>query len=262
MKNILIILFLTVFSFTSVVAEDIVDTSIIDELEKEEIKELDFDFNLKSFESCESLENVMGKYIKGYWENNKDKWKYPMYRMLDTPMESVDFAMDERVTVSESSSLPKTWWWTGDFSETNVQVGWVDESDIVKTDWKYIYYYNESDKHVYIVESEDLKLVKKIKLPSNFYSPVLYIWKDRLTIIASGYSNTNYSKWGYWINRNSKTYTIVFDTTNIKNPVLSKLYVADWDLRKSRNDFWLRRDCYSITERKMIRETTKRKKWR
>ncbi|MBT3728591.1 hypothetical protein HOF65_05885 [bacterium] len=53
-------------------------------------------------------------------------------------------------------------------------------------------------------------------------------------MISSGYSNTNYSKFGYWINRNSKTYTIVFDTTNIKVPVLTKLYVADGDLRKSR----------------------------
>ena len=122
----------------------------------------------------------------------------------------------------------------GGYSKTNTQVDWVDESDIVKTDWEYIYYYNQTDKYVYIVKAWELEIVKKIKLPKNFYNPVLYIWKNRLTIISSGYNNTDYSRYGYWINRNAKTYTIVFDTTNISKPVLSKLYVAEWDLKKSR----------------------------
>jgi len=77
-KNYLILLFITIFSVASVSATDIEDTSIIDELEKQEIKALDFDFKLKSFESCDGLENVMGKYIKEYWKNNKKRWGYPM----------------------------------------------------------------------------------------------------------------------------------------------------------------------------------------
>jgi len=237
MKNIFILLLVTVLSLSSVLAEDIEDTSIIDELEKQEIKEIDFDFNLKSFETCDGLEKVMWNYIKEYWKNNKNRWNYPIaYRTLWAP--NIDVAFDDGVSSdkSESSISNESISWAGsdDFSETNVQVKWVDESDIVKTDWKYIYYYNELDRYVYIVEAVDLWIIKKIKLPSNFNRPVLYIWEDRLTIISSGYSNTNYSKFGYWINRNSKTYTIVFDTTNIKIPVLTKLYVADWDLRKSR----------------------------
>jgi hypothetical protein len=59
MKNIFILLLVTVLSLSSVLAEDIEDTSIIDELEKQEIKEIDFDFNLKSFETCDGLEKVM-----------------------------------------------------------------------------------------------------------------------------------------------------------------------------------------------------------
>jgi len=59
MKNIFILLILTIFSFTSVSASDIEDTSILDELEKQEIKALDFDFKLKSFESCDGLADVM-----------------------------------------------------------------------------------------------------------------------------------------------------------------------------------------------------------
>lgn len=230
MKNLFVILFLSVFSFTSLFAQNIEDTSIIDELGKQEIKSLDFDFKLRSFESCENLEDVMWKYIKDYWKNNKDKWAYPiMYR---STVLSEGAIMDKSISANTSLSSDSNGW--NNFSETNIQIEWVDESDIVKTDWKYIYYYNESDKYVYIVEKWDLKIIKKIKLPKNFNRPVLYIWTNRLTIISSWYNNVNYSKMGYWVNRNAKTYTIVFDTTNIKKPVLSKLYVADWELKKSR----------------------------
>jgi hypothetical protein len=60
----------------------------------------------------------------------------------------------------------------------------------------------------------------------------MYIDNNRLTIVSSGYANGNYT--GYWINRSSKTYTIVFDTTDIEKPKLLKLYVADGNLQKSR----------------------------
>jgi uncharacterized secreted protein with C-terminal beta-propeller domain len=39
----------------------------------------------------------------------------------------------------------------GDFSKTNTQVIGVDEADIVKTDGKYHYYYNQTESAVYII---------------------------------------------------------------------------------------------------------------
>ena len=144
MKNLFILLFLSIFSLASVWAADVEDTSIIDELGKQEIKEIDFDFNLKSFETCDGLEKVMWDYVKDYWKNNKNRWNYPIaYRSFWNT--EIDFAMDdwanfEESVVSKSSSTQWIGWWAeGDFSETNVQVKGVDESDIVKTDWKYIY---------------------------------------------------------------------------------------------------------------------------
>jgi hypothetical protein len=59
MKKIFLLLFMILFSISSVSANDVEDTSIIDELEKTEVKTLDFDFNLKSFESCDGMEKVM-----------------------------------------------------------------------------------------------------------------------------------------------------------------------------------------------------------
>jgi len=149
----------------------------------------------------------------------------------------VDDVMMEDAAV-ESTAVEKSadavWWAWDDFSETNIQVEGVDESDIIKTDGKHIYYYNQNKQSIYIVKVGTLEVVKKINLPKNFYSPVLYIWEDRLVVLVSGYSQTDYSKRGYWINRNSKTYTIVFDTSDVTNPQLIKLYVSDGNLTKSR----------------------------
>jgi len=104
----------------------------------------------------------------------------------------------------------------------------------VKTDGNYVYYYNATQKAVYIIEADTLKIIKKIHLPDNIWSPVLYIKNNRLIIVASGYTNTDYVARGYFINRNSKTYTIVFDTSDKSNLKLLKLYASDGDMRESR----------------------------
>ncbi len=221
-----------------------VDTSIEQELNKENTQELDIDFSLKTFDSCKDMGDVMWEYVKDYWEENwKNRPQYSNYYRKgwgDVIMEmefSESIAMDDSVSDWISvKSTSSTAWASSDFSQTNTQVKWVDESDIVKTDGKYIYYYNSKDKYVYIVnasEKEDLDIVKKIKVPDNFYSPVLYIDDNRLTIVSWGYSQSNYKN-NYWYNRSQKTYTIVFDTTEISDPKLIKLYASEWNFRKSR----------------------------
>ncbi|MDA9129476.1 beta-propeller domain-containing protein, partial [Candidatus Gracilibacteria bacterium] len=129
-----------------------------------------------------------------------------------------------------------------DFSETNIQVGGVDESDIVKTDGKYLYYFNETENAVFVAETSsagfftetETKIIKKINIPESFYNVELYVSDNRLTVVAGGYSNTDYSARGYYINRNAKTYTIVFDTSDIQDPELIKFYSSDGDFTKSR----------------------------
>ena len=236
--KIIIWMSLWIFSLNSSFAA-LEDNSIEQELNKSNTTELDLDFSLKSFDSCKNMEDVMWDYIKDYWEENwKNKPQYPYYRRFDENMVFSE-EMNDSDTLSELDTLvssKSTAWAESDFSETNTQVKWVDESDIVKTDGKYIYYYNSKDKYVYIVnalDKEDLDIVKKIKVPDNFYAPVLYIDNNRLTIVSGGYSKSNY-KQNYWYNRNQKTYTIVFDTTDISNPKLIKLYASEGNFGKSR----------------------------
>ena len=237
----LVVLFFT----TSFVFAEVEDTSIIDELNEDYIKELSIDFNLKSFESCQDMEDVMEGYIKNYWKNNKNNY-YPIYRwiepMIDWDMlfNSVDSSMEKGIVMDESVTSTQSdnvvWGWDeGDYSETNTQVKGVDESDIIKTDGDYIYYYNSTQKYVYIIDSSDknnLEVVKKLKLPSYFSGPVLYISENRLIIVSTGYSRSTFTN--YWINRNNKTYTVIFDTTDKTQVELLKIYVNDGNLTKSR----------------------------
>ncbi|MDD2907756.1 MAG: beta-propeller domain-containing protein [Candidatus Gracilibacteria bacterium] len=235
MKKYFLLLFLGLFTFSSVNAA-VEDNSIIDELQGQEVKTLTSDFKLKSFNSCDNMENVMNDYIKTYWKNNKDRfYNYgPVYynksideqAILDAPLGGLSSDMvTSQVAGSASSS---------DFGKTNTQVAGVDESDIIKTDGKNIYYYNDKDHYVYIVGVDSQEILKKIKVPDSFYNPVLYLGYNSLTIISSGYSNYDYSSRGYYINRNNKTYVIVFNIADVTSPKLEKLYITDGDFTQSR----------------------------
>ena len=252
MKKTLLLLASIAFATTSSFAAD-VDTQIIDELNKWTVEELNIDFKLKTFESCSNLESVMETYIKDYYTVNKDKYNQPvLYRNFWMNFEEWDDLRADLLTGLDDSAVETTLVQAksvaspvaeesaagnSDFSKTNSQVDWVDESDIIKTDGKYVYYYNATTKFIYTIEAygtDEMKVLKKIQLPSTFSQPVLYIWDNKLIILASGYSKTNYSARWYYINRSSKTYTIIYDTTNKAEPKLEKLYVNDGDLRKSR----------------------------
>ena len=200
------------------------DNSIEQELNKTKAQELQFDFKMKQFSSCENMEDVMSDYVKDYWKNSY-RGRYDYY--------DDDMAIDLNTIplATEETSMQKT---TSDFSKTNTQVKGVDESDIIKTDGKYIYYYNKTDKFVYVVDAQDkLTIVKKISIPKHMNSPVLYLDENRLVVVSNGQAKWKIDR-SYYFNRSTKTYTIVFDTTDIKNPKLIKLFVNDWYVSKTR----------------------------
>ncbi len=232
------VLLISFFSLNFAFA-NIIDDSITRELNQEKIKELQVNFNLKSFKSCEDMETVMEKYIRDYWKANKKRYIWSP-RIWHKWMPQIDI-MQESVIEIESISVKsyasdRDW----NFSKTNIQVDWVDEADIIKTDWDYIFYFNNrwdfnENKYIYIIDSKNpknLKIVKKIRVPGFLRNTKLYVSKNRLTILASGYSQNKYKR--NWINKNAKTYVIVYDTSSKEKPILKKLYITDWNLDKSR----------------------------
>jgi hypothetical protein len=59
-----------------VFADDIEDTSIIDELNKDKPQISTSLFKLQTFESCSDMQSVMKEYIKLYWENSMQRNYY------------------------------------------------------------------------------------------------------------------------------------------------------------------------------------------
>jgi uncharacterized secreted protein with C-terminal beta-propeller domain len=80
-----------------------------------------------------------------------------------------------------------------DFSETNTQVEGIDESDITKTDGKYIYTISKSKK-LFIFDAsnpEDMKTVSKITADKNEFMREMYIHKKRLILISNYRENSS-----------------------------------------------------------------------
>ncbi len=230
-------------------------------------KTLNPNFEVKKFSSCSDMKKV----IKDYVKNNYSSFpQYPiLYRwwMLD----------DVAMPTSAISKDAAVWWisWNEaktvnvaqNFSETNSQVANVDEPEIVKTDWKYIYYYNSKDQKIYIslaYPATDAKVVKKIALPSNFVDPKIFINGNKLTIISTKYSNNNYSY--FWFNRDVKTVVVVYDLSDINNLKIDRFYQVDGNVIESRkiwnyiyivskNDFYMPYGIYYGNNIKGFNET-------
>ncbi|MBQ9314554.1 MAG: beta-propeller domain-containing protein [Clostridia bacterium] len=83
------------------------------------------------------------------------------------------------------------------YSETNVQTKGVDESDIIKTDGKRIYYMNSERKDVKIFEdvNNEIKLIKTIALSNNkedySYGDSMFLDDKHLIVIAHGSKRMN-----------------------------------------------------------------------
>ncbi|MDR3150246.1 MAG: beta-propeller domain-containing protein [Candidatus Peribacteria bacterium] len=121
-------LFLTSFIF----ADNIEDTSIIDELNKNKPQVSTSLFKLETFESCNDMQSVMKEYIKLYWENTRQNNYYPVsYKQFENALVMKD---TDAISSSDVAALPTAGGGGIDYSETNIQVQGVDESDIIKTD--------------------------------------------------------------------------------------------------------------------------------
>lgn len=214
-----------------------VDNQIIDTELTWITQDLSVNFNVQKFSSCDNYKDVMKKFIEDYHELHPNSgYGWPM--IYD----------DVMIKANSDTSISKAEVWSSiawsaasdklvatDYSKTNIQVWWVDESEIIKNDWKYIYFYNSKDSAIYIAEAfpaKNLKISKKINLPKTFVSPELYLDWGKLTIVATKYSNSNFNY--YWFNREVKTIVVNYDISDLNNLKLEKYFQVDWSYSKSR----------------------------
>jgi uncharacterized secreted protein with C-terminal beta-propeller domain len=131
------------------------------------------------------------------------------------------------------------------FSSTNVQIEGIDEAEVIKTDGKYIYYASgtpEKDGFQYVTitkasSAQNLEIVKKIKLPSNYGNIQLYLADNKLTILANKWNqNYIYNPSPISIGNGGMTVVVVYDVTDVTAPKLDRFYTVDGDYSQSRRE--------------------------
>ena len=250
MKKSVILVLLLFISF-GISFGQVDDDSLIEELKKEDTEEiLSESLKFKTFTTCDNLETT----LKDFYENYKHKYQN-YYKWLPMPIRRGFWTLDavkstikstNEAEVESDISLQDAWWASSDFSKTNEQVVWVNESEIVKTDWEYIYYMSDyydknpinknyqerQKKNVFVIKADTMQIVKKIKLPKHFFWTKLYLQGDRLVIIASWRPEGDFQR-QFW-NDNTKTYTIVYDVEKPEKAKLVKVFLTEWRFSKSR----------------------------
>lgn len=203
------------------------------------------EFSVKSFASCTNMEDVLSKFISDYYKKNPGGNYYfgrPM-PVDDMLMERSDGAkMDTSNAVGSAApgvvSAPKGSSGGGakDFSQTNVQIGGVDESEIVKTDGSFTYFYNSEDHRIYVTDVRDAKnpsIVKKIKVPASYANPEIYLANGKLVVFSTKYQELK-NPYAYWFDRANKTVVVVYDVADAANPKIERYFQIDGSVTQSR----------------------------
>ena len=176
--------------------------------------------------SCKSLESMLEKYAKEARNNSRTPFMKGMGTMLTEDAAVTNEMAPQALDVMSSSST--------DFSQTNIQKGWVDEPEILKTDGKYFYYYNQETKKISILSSpldlqkaklnpEKLALVKEIAVPQDLDQVELFLAKDRLVLMGTLYTRfSSFQSRFTWLNSDIRTVVAVYDTSDLAQLKLLK----------------------------------------
>ncbi len=212
------------------------DTQILDK-EKTPTEHISF----RHFSSCESMDTVLTQYFKKALLE-----QITMYGGAQ-PMPLMEDVSSSTSSVAPGLDKVGMGWGGGEggFSQTNVQIAGIDESEVVKTDGTYIYYASnqpDADGYQYVtitraVPARDMSVVKRIKLPANYGNIQLYLADNKLTILANKWNqNYIYNPSPISVGNGSATVVVVYDMTNITSPRLERFYTVNGDLSQSRRD--------------------------
>ena len=251
-RNILLYSIASILALWSFVSAVNVDSQIEDELNKKEQEEmiqktqdLTEKITFTQVNSCQDMEKVMEDFLETYKKlHPKIDYDYRIYRkggdwainwMIVEEAAMVD-SMDASFEQSLSVSVDK--WEVSDYSTTNIQKMWVDEPEILKSNWKYLFYYSEvnyNDKYISIIKTptekdlSDAELVSKIKIPDSLDDIQLFLNWDKLVILGSRYDRKSDS-----ILWSSRTLLIVYDISDLKNLKMEKMTEVYWRFEDAR----------------------------
>lgn len=212
--------------------------------------------------SCDALDQR----ITDRLTDHKELWnqhRYPIMYMMDDMMiaeesmavaDGIGGGGDVTTTTSVASS-------TNEYSTTNIQKIGIDEADIYKTDGNILYYYNNTDHMIYLIQSpldrinqtitlSDMQILSQISIPETLESSTLYVYDDELIIIGSRRKQNPHRRG--WFDKSSTTFVARYDITISTNPSLINYTEYDGYLLDSR---------LSLTDGTLIVMTTISPSW-
>lgn len=203
------------------------DTQLVDQFSGQTFNANQLKFT--QAKSCESLEHMLEKYAKDHSQIRYYKGLGAKQSLAVEEAGSTVNTLDAVSMEVESDTITSS---STDFSQTNIQKIWVDEPELIKTDGKYFFYYNETTHKISIVaspldiqkstlDSAKIQLINEIAIPQNMQGVELFLAKDRLMIIGqfSDYRNTIQEAFLQYQNR---TIVAIYDTSDIKQFKLLK----------------------------------------
>jgi inhibitor of cysteine peptidase len=196
-------------------------------------------FSMQRFASCEDMESRLYDLYKNIPYGRVGMLDYATDDMATTSVSNAPVDAGKGTSTLETATPVAAPQVNDEHSTTNVQVLGVDESERVKTDGRYIYYSDDSDRRVYIADAshpDAVRVIKSIKIPDSFSSPELFLSKNKLVILASKYVpyDASTSGAGYWLDRSTRSVVIVYDTSDINNLKLERYELLDGSLDRSR----------------------------
>ncbi|ODS41247.1 MAG: hypothetical protein A7315_06760 [Candidatus Altiarchaeales archaeon WOR_SM1_79] len=127
-------------------------------------------------------------------------------------------------TVDDSSSNSGS---SDDYSSTNVQVGGVDEGDIVKNDGKFAYIVSRNATKVYILDvfpPEQARILSTIEF--DFAVREIYLNEDKLVVIGTNLQFYTYYRYN-WYSTPQEAHINVYDIHDRENPELTRSIVLN-----------------------------------
>jgi inhibitor of cysteine peptidase len=245
----LALVFVNQIGLTTKVVATNVETWIIDTINRQDEKEylammeeVKKQVTFTTLRSCDEMWTVMKEFI----EENKDYLRWNWWRWGGVrpmiwearigeaiPQSPRQETSSDIALKSEASDWVQQAIWG--FSQTNIQVEWIDEPDILKQDWQHIYYYNETLKAVFILRidaTQPMPIVRsKIVIPQDFYNTQLLLDKNTLIILAQRWRNVYTPS---LLDTTSKVHVVFYDVSQTTSPKLIKLTDYPWNILDAR----------------------------
>lgn len=182
-------------------------------------------YSYYTFSGCQDFENTLHQTLshQNIWYN---RWN-----------------LDDRTATPSAVVLNAEWDTTNKtsqkLSETNIQVSWIDEADVVKTDGLYLYVYNSQQNAIKILNAKNLDNIKSIQIPVNSSNINFYVTKNKLILTSTRYTWSN-QYWNGWYDKTAKSIVNIYDISDKSKIVLTRTLQIEWILNESRlEDNWL-----------------------